>query len=446
MDGTGQGAAAVFAAIEGLLDGLDVSTVARGSRLACAALARRLSSRLQAVAGLLLAEADATKEGARDAGTPTTTLLTVAEGLSRREAAAALHQAQELREHAVVGRAAASGRISIGQARAIHTVLNGLDGLDDAQRGHAEAYLLTLAEQLDSDRLAKAGPQVLAEVAPERADERLERRLEREAAVARRSRSLVFGSEAGSVTFRGSLPKVDGENLIRLIEAHAESARRHGLDQADPLSAMPSAAQRRADALVALVAAHQAAALAPSLGGDRPRLVVTLDFERLRAGAVGAGLIGDRDPVDAGTLRRLCCDGDLLPMVLGSASEPLDVGQQVRLVTPAMRAALALRDGGCVFPGCSVRPELCEAHHVVPWHRGGPTALHNLVLLCPHHHGLVEPARDGPRDQWEIRIADDGLPEVVPPARFDRHRRPRRHSRLTDGRGSRGGEKLPRAG
>jgi hypothetical protein len=420
MDGTGQGAAAVFAAIEGLLDGLDVSTVARGSRLACAALARRLSSRLQAVAGLLLAEADATKEGARDAGTPTTTLLTVAEGLSRREAAAALHQAQELREHAVVGRAAASGRISIGQARAIHTVLNGLDGLDDAQRGHAEAYLLTLAEQLDSDRLAKAGPQVLAEVAPERADERLERRLEREAAVARRSRSLVFGSEAGSVTFRGSLPKVDGENLIRLIEAHAESARRHGLDQADPLSAMPSAAQRRADALVALVAAHQAAALAPSLGGDRPRLVVTLDFERLRAGAVGAGLIGDRDPVDAGTLRRLCCDGDLLPM--------------------------ALRDGGCVFPGCSVRPELCEAHHVVPWHRGGPTALHNLVLLCPHHHGLVEPARDGPRDQWEIRIADDGLPEVVPPARFDRHRRPRRHSRLTDGRGSRGGEKLPRAG
>jgi len=57
------------------------------------------------------------------------------------------------------------------------------------------------------------------------------------------------------------------------------------------------------------------------------------------------------------------------------------------------------------------------------------TALSNLVLLCHHHHGLLEPARYGIRDQWQIRIADDGIPETIPPRRCDPQRRPLRHAR-----------------
>ena len=41
----------------------------------------------------------------------------------------------------------------------------------------------------------------------------------------------------------------------------------------------------------------------------------------------------------------------VLPIVLGGPSQPLDVGRTQRLVTPAIRAALEVRDGGCVFPG-----------------------------------------------------------------------------------------------
>ena len=127
---------------------------------------------------------------------------------------------------------------------------------------------------------------------------------------------------------------------------------------------------------------------------------------------------------------------DLLPAVLGGASEVLDVGRAQRLVTPAIRAALALRDGGCVFPGCEKPPHACHAHHVIPWWQGGTTAQTNLALLCPHHHGLIEPARDGPAppepqlNRWELRIGDDGLPEIIPPRLVDHARRPRRHQRL----------------
>jgi len=165
------------------------------------------------------------------------------------------------------------------------------------------------------------------------------------------------------------------------------------------------------------------------VGGDRPRIVVTVDYTKLAADATGAGLVGDGEPLSAGDLRGLCCDADLLPAVLGGPSTVLDVGRDHRLVPPDLRAALVLRDGGCVFPGCHARPSECEAHHIVPWWQGGVTALSNLVLLCHHHHGLLEPARYAVRDQWQIRIATDGIPETIPPRRCDPQRTPLRHTR-----------------
>jgi len=43
------------------------------------------------------------------------------------------------------------------------------------------------------------------------------------------------------------------------------------------------------------------------------------------------------------------------------------------------------------------------------WADGGPTALHNLVLLCDHHHDRVH-AQD-----WQIRIVN-GRAEFTPPS------------------------------
>ncbi len=421
----------VLDAIEGILDGFDPALAGRGERLVCAQRARALASRLTAVAGVLLAKADATQESMRSAGTPTSSWLTVTAGMSNREAAGFLHQAQELAAHPDVADAATAGRISVGQARAIHTVLGGLDGLDGAQQAKAEDLLLHLAGAMDSDRLAKSAPQILAEVAPERAEENVERRLQRQAEAALRNRSLVFGRDGnGSVTFSGSLPLVDGEAWIAILDAYTESRRRSALEERDPLATGLSPQQRRADALIAMVINHQRGKRAPKVAGDRPRIVVTLDYDKLLRDAAAAGLIGQDEPISAGDLRRLCCEGGLLPAVLGGHSQVLDVGRERRLVIPDIRAALDLRDGGCIFPGCEARACTCEAHHVVPWWAGGKTALCNLCLLCHHHHALLEPAKYGTRDQWEVRIAEDGIPEVIPPRRCDPQRRPIRHARF----------------
>ena len=91
--------------------------------------------------------------------------------------------------------------------------------------------------------------------------------------------------------------------------------------------------------------------------------------------------------VSAETARRLACDAATVTMHHGPASEVLDVGRRTRTISPALRRALATRDGHCRFPGCRARR--CDAHHLEHWAHGGETALDNLVLLCRRHHRAV---------------------------------------------------------
>lgn len=104
-------------------------------------------------------------------------------------------------------------------------------------------------------------------------------------------------------------------------------------------------------------------------------------------GAGGVCLSGD--VLSAATVRRFACDAGIIPVVLGSLGQPLDVGREERLVTRAMRALLWLRDRGCSFPGCSMPAQWTDAHHVRHWIHGGPTSVANLALLCRRHHTYV---------------------------------------------------------
>ncbi|HZQ85330.1 MAG TPA: DUF222 domain-containing protein [Acidimicrobiales bacterium] len=104
------------------------------------------------------------------------------------------------------------------------------------------------------------------------------------------------------------------------------------------------------------------------------------------------------------TARRLSCAATILPM-LEREGEPLKVGRATRTPSRAQRRALRRRDGGCRFPGCSMR-RYVQAHHISHWQDGGPTDLDNLVLLCSHHHHLVHEggwAMTGSAKQLEIR-------------------------------------------
>ncbi len=90
-------------------------------------------------------------------------------------------------------------------------------------------------------------------------------------------------------------------------------------------------------------------------------------------------------------LRKLACDARVVPVVMGGASEVLDVGRATRTIPPAIRRALIARDQGCVWPGCERAPIHCDGHHIQHWIDDGPTCPTNLALLChSHHHRLHE--------------------------------------------------------
>ena len=91
-------------------------------------------------------------------------------------------------------------------------------------------------------------------------------------------------------------------------------------------------------------------------------------------------------PVTPGVARRIACDASVMRVVLSARSEPLDVGRKTAVIPPAMRRAVVVRDRHCRFPGCDRPHTWCDAHHVRHWADGGPTAAHNLLLLCRRHH------------------------------------------------------------
>ncbi|TDD21454.1 HNH endonuclease, partial [Kribbella turkmenica] len=141
--------------------------------------------------------------------------------------------------------------------------------------------------------------------------------------------------------------------------------------------------------------------------GPKAHLSVTIDFDTLKAAtATGTGALVFGENLSAAVVRRLACDAEILPIVLGSRSQPLDVGTSQRLVTRPMRRVLNARDKGCVV--CGAPPIQCDAHHVVSWLDGGVTAVNNLVLLCKRHH------IDLHSGHWQIRIIN-GVVQVTRP-------------------------------
>ena len=134
-------------------------------------------------------------------------------------------------------------------------------------------------------------------------------------------------------------------------------------------------------------------------------------------------------PIPLETAFRLACDCSVTRVFMRGESEVLDLGRSTRLASAAQHKALAIRDRGCVFPGCDRPPAWCNAHHLVWWEHGGPTDEQNLCLLCRRHHTLCH------EGGWGLTRNDDGTYQAheppaghVPPRPDDtdaHHRRPR---------------------
>ena len=159
---------------------------------------------------------------------------------------------------------------------------------------------------------------------------------------------------------------------------------------------------------------------APGAGGHRPHLNVLIRLDDLQNRA-RAGCLDFGGPVAPESLRMLCCDAAVVPVVMNGKGQPLDVGRATRTIPDGLRRAVAARDRGCSHPGCGRPASWCEIHHLIPWEHGGETKLSNLAMLCRVHHRQIHST------EWVVRIRD-GLPEFIPPKWLDFEQRPRRRA------------------
>ena len=163
-------------------------------------------------------------------------------------------------------------------------------------------------------------------------------------------------------------------------------------------------------------AAHDSSRLL-STGAPVVRAVVTVETLSSRRGH--GWIEGQHSPVSVQTIERLACGGAVQQVTVNESNQPLALGREQRLFSRHQRTALAIRDGGCRWPGCDRPPSWTEAHHTRHWARdGGETNVSNGLLLCRHHHLLLH------NNGWEIRQRDAEF-WLIPPASIDPNRQPR---------------------
>jgi hypothetical protein len=214
----------------------------------------------------------------------------------------------------------------------VQVVTRALADLPSEHHDSAERLLLDAAQQLDPGRLRAVGVRLRETINRDYA----ERSSQRDHA---RRYLHVSQTLDGMVAIDGRL---DAEAGAVLPSALMPLAAPLGSDD----TRVP--AQRRADALTEMAQQVLATGHLPTVSSHRPSINVTISLPSLRKepGTPGAELDW-AGPITAETAGRLACDSAVTRIILGPDSQPLDVGRTKRLVTPAQRKALAVRDNGC---------------------------------------------------------------------------------------------------
>ncbi len=273
------------------------------------------------------------------------------------------------------------GRLSTDQARHL---FRAAEAVPDAYP-EAEEALVAIVESLDASDTRKAvaywrqtveGP---GELDPQR--QQIRRGL---------SASWILD---GMLKIDGTLNTSAGEAFLAALDANMPPPR-------DGDTRTPR--QRRHDGLENLCRDWLDNGVTPTVGGEKPQIILHADLPALQGIAGGLHETEDGTIVDIDTLRMIACDCSVTRIVLGPDSEVLDVGRKTRVWTPAQRRAITARDRHCQGPGCRAKPRHCDIHHEDHWVNGGRTSVKKGKLLCRPCH-IQEHARQRIRGRWRRR-------------------------------------------
>lgn len=341
--------------------------------------------------------------------------------------------AHRLSTHPRVAGAMRAGTVSQPQAvviiRAVEALPDDLDfdlPADTADR--AECQLIADASSFDPRGLRVLGTRILEAVAPDLADAAEAAKLEAAERRARESCRLNLRRIGdGTTRISGRIPNLYAAQLAIMLGAllnprrtpswveagSTESASSTESDEsgnaddrgppAGPWWALP-APSKLGHAFCELLDRINPADL-PVHGTTATTLFITIPLGRLESGLGAATILGDggTDRISASEARRLACNSALIPAVLGTKSEVLDLGRSSRLFTAAQKRALILAHPTCQAEGCRRPASQSEVHHDQPWAEGGRTDLADGIVFCVHHHHLAHDA------QFTYRRRPDGV-------------------------------------
>lgn len=317
-------------------------------------------------------------------------LLTKTMKVTGRDAVTTLRAGRIMREagpFSALADGVEDGSLSTAAVDAITGGLGDPVGVDSRLLGEAVESLRDAARDLDPDRLRKRAREVRDAIDAEGVGDR--------EAVLRGRRSLRRIDQRDGM--KRLIWDYDPETaaIVDAIYDRATSPRRGGPRFVDPEQVDRAARitddartveQLASDAFAELL--RQAASADPEVlvGSGAPGVQILVSHEALESGH-GYGVIeGTGESVSLATVDRVACTYGVERITLDGTGHVLDHGRERRLFSPRQRAALAVRDGGCLWPECERPPSWCEAHHIDHWSRGGRTDLERGVLLCKHHH------------------------------------------------------------
>lgn len=357
--------------------------------------------------------------------------------MRREDASAEFRLARDLdRRFTVLAQALGAGLVARDQLAVCVAALRKLprdlpaDQLEAAQR-----CLVDACATMDPRQLKALGRRLWEVIDPDGADAKLGKDLQDEEELARAKayfRSWRNGD--GTTGFRGKLPDVQADMLIKAIQAFTSPRRRKNpniptsqpddvrhsgdtpsggepnggtpFDEADGETPEERDRGREVPYPVRLghglmdLVSRLPEGLLPSNAGITAKIVVTTTVDQLRSG-LGAATLDTGTEISAGQLRRLACQAGVIPMVLDGASQPLDVGREQRLHPKHQRVAIAARDGCCVIEGCDMPAAFSEFHHLTAWEDGGNTSVEDGIMVCPyHHHRIHDPT-------WRLQATGD---------------------------------------
>jgi hypothetical protein len=147
------------------------------------------------------------------------------------------------------------------------------------------------------------------------------------------------------------------------------------------------------------------------LAGVTGAVSVTIPVTALLGVARPCAELDGSTPIDGATARRLAADAPGWDRVLTHPITGAVLAVDRYRPSAELRRWLRARDQRCRFPGCGYLARDCDVDHTTDAAAGGPTAAHNLGVLCRRHHVLKH------QTPWTVEQLDNGTFSWTSPTR-----------------------------